>query len=106
VQSTQAALAMEEQAKAMKEINTGSNEVAKQIKLITRANIEHSNNGNVILRKIREVSEVSASTTMEARSITAVVGSLGDMAEASSEPRANRLPRGRKLSGAKSPTSI
>jgi hypothetical protein len=99
-QSSQASRAMQEQAKAVRDISTGSSEVSKQIKMISKANVEHSRNGVMILQRLREVSEVSSSTAVEAKAIGASIGGFGGgrdfesdtPAEAATTPRR----RGRK----------
>jgi Ni,Fe-hydrogenase III large subunit len=85
---------MHEQTKAVRDISTGSSEVSKQIKLISKANAEHSRNGTMILQRLREVSEVSSSTAVEAKAIGASIGGSGSgefrpdtPAEAGTDPR-------------------
>src|SRR5678815_2298840 len=76
-QSTQAARAMEEQTKAIRDITVGASDIGKQIKLISKANIDHSRNGERMLQRLREVTEVSAATATETRAITTGMASLG-----------------------------
>jgi methyl-accepting chemotaxis protein len=72
-QTEQAAKALREQSRAMRDMLTAANNTAKQIKLITMANREHSNvsTGFVkMLREIRDVTERNARGVKDTRSTT------------------------------------
>jgi methyl-accepting chemotaxis protein len=75
-QTSQAARAMEEQTRAVKNLNSGVGEISKQIRLITRANIEHSERGEVILKKLSDAATISSSTGQEAKLIAEKFSSL------------------------------
>ncbi len=46
---------MEEQAKAMKSLTTGSQNVTSQIKLISAANLEHAESARALLEMLGEI---------------------------------------------------
>jgi methyl-accepting chemotaxis protein len=97
-QAAQAARAMQEQAKAIKDINGGSAEVAKQIKLITKANLDHSSRGVTVQQKIRQIADVSAATTKEAKSIASMLAGVEESANPAKEPS---VPKTRSRRSAK-----
>jgi methyl-accepting chemotaxis protein len=58
-QSDQTAKAMNEQTRAIKEMTTGTQNISKQIGLITRANREHSNVSTSILNSLTSIRQVT-----------------------------------------------
>jgi methyl-accepting chemotaxis protein len=59
VQAEQAARAVKAQARTMRDMITSAQSTAKQIKLITKANAEHSTVSAALLRSVGEVREIT-----------------------------------------------
>jgi methyl-accepting chemotaxis protein len=59
VQSEQAARAVKEQARTMRDMIVSAQSTAKQIKLITKANIEHSTVSSSLLRSVSEIRQIT-----------------------------------------------
>jgi len=73
-QADQAARALKEQARAMKDMTTASANTARQIKMITHANREHSTAAGGILTELgelRRIAERNASGAKQTRATTA-----------------------------------
>ena len=69
VQSLQTARGMQEQARAMKDVSAASQNVTKQIKLITAANLEHSGSASAMLARLEEVRAVTRQSTADAMTL-------------------------------------
>ena len=59
VQSEQAARAVKEQARTMREMISSAQSTAKQIKLITKANAEHSVVSSSLLHSVSEIRQIT-----------------------------------------------
>ena len=73
-QTRQAAGAMKEQAKALKHINDGSVNITKQMKLITKANVENSRSATTISGRVKGLQDISWTNAEEAKNIRGVLG--------------------------------
>jgi methyl-accepting chemotaxis protein len=59
VQSEQASRAVKEQLRTMREMTTAAQSTAKQVKLITKANVEHSTVSSTLLRSVSEIRQIT-----------------------------------------------
>jgi len=105
VQAEQAAKATAEHSKAIADINTASNNVAKQIKVITRANREQAATAGEFLNRlgdIRGITERNATGAKETLHRTSGLlqnaRRLTEMAETLATTRTPTRPAGREVS--------
>jgi methyl-accepting chemotaxis protein len=102
VQAEQASRAVTEQARTMRDMITAAQRTGKELKLITKANIEHSSVSNSLLRsvgEIRQITEHSANGVKQTRGGTVDLlrraRALSTLVERSTHHRPNgRTPRG------------
>ena len=59
MQADEAARAVGEQARTMRDMISGAQSTAKQIKLITKANVEHSTVSQALLRSVDEIRQIT-----------------------------------------------
>ena len=59
VQAEQASRAVKEQARTMRDMIAAAQSTAKQIKLITKANVEHSTVSDSLLRSVGEIRQIT-----------------------------------------------
>jgi methyl-accepting chemotaxis protein len=59
LQSEEVSKAMDEQARAMRDMTTASSDVAKQIAMVTKANLEHSSGAENILRMLSDIRQIT-----------------------------------------------
>ncbi len=67
IQTEQAATATAEQAKAIKDVSTASENIVKQIKLISRANREHSSVSAAFLTSLKEIQHITGRNSVNAK---------------------------------------
>jgi len=75
-ESEQAARAMAEQSRALKDLTTGAQNISKQIGLITRANREHSTVSVAILGALKEIRSVTEQNVAGVKDTLRNTGSL------------------------------
>lgn len=81
-QADQAARALKEQARAMKDMTTASANTARQIKLITHANREHSTTATSVLTELGDVRRIADRNATGAKQTRAGTAELVRQAEA------------------------
>ena len=81
-ESDQAARAMSEQARAMKEISGATADIGRQIRLVSAANREHSSGAGRLLGQVRSVRTVSQRNTEGVRESRGATDALVQHAEA------------------------
>jgi methyl-accepting chemotaxis protein len=114
VQSEQTARALAEQARAVKDINSATQNVSKQIKLITDANRIHSDGARALAENLHSAREVvvtnladaksmhAASTRLQSREISSGNGTHAVSARKSRQGRSpGRVGAGKKSSATK-----
>ena len=103
VQAEQASRAIKEQARTMRDMISAAQTTAKQIKVITKANLEHSTVSNSLLRsvgEIRQITDRNASGVKQTRGGTEDVLRRAQALAALVEQPAHR-PNGRGTRGSR-----
>ncbi len=93
MQADQTARAVKEQARTMREMIAAAQNTAKQIKLITNANLEHSTVSGSLLRSVAEIRQI---TDRNASGVKQTRGGTDDLlrrAQASGRARRAAGPR-------------
>ena len=81
-QSEQLTKALNEQTRAMREMTGASSDIAKQIKLITRANLEHSTGADSVLQMLSDVRKI---TERNAQGVQATLNETSGLIEQAQE---------------------